>query len=105
MRQNTKYISQILGQRNVLFIMVVALVFLVLVLLARTACADVIVLGGAPSTVVPSGQLSTHVYTSPGVTTIQPPVGLPTHVYHGPTANSPTTVVPPGQLPTFIYGR
>lgn len=36
--------------------------------------------------------------------TIQPPVGLPTHVYPG-ANGGPATVVPPVGLPTFIYGR
>ena len=36
--------------------------------------------------------------------TIQPPVGLPTHVYPG-ANGGPAMVVPPVGLPTFIYGR
>ncbi len=44
--------------------------------------------------------------TSPTSTpiTIQPPVGLPTHVYPG-ANGGPAMVVPPVGLPTFIYGR
>jgi hypothetical protein len=42
--------------------------------------------------------------SSSQVVTIQPPVGLPTHVYPG-ANGGPATVVPPVGLPTFIYGR
>lgn len=67
--------------------------------------AEVVVLNGSSSIIVTPGQLPTQTYTSPsGTTTIQPPVGLPTHVYPG-TNGGATTVVPPVGLPTFIYGR
>ena len=57
---------------------------------------------GGVTTIQPPVGLPSHVYTSPsGITTIQPPVGLPTMVYPG----QPTTVQPPVGLPGSIYGR
>ena len=57
---------------------------------------------GGVVTIQPPVGLPSHVYTSPsGITTIQPPVGLPTMVYPG----NPATIQPPVGLPGYIYGR
>lgn len=57
---------------------------------------------GGVTTIQPPVGLPSHVYTSPsGMTTIQPPVGLPTTIYPG----NPATIQPPVGLPGYIYGR
>lgn len=61
---------------------------------------------GSVTTIQPPVGLPSHAYTSPsGVTTIQPPVGLPTYVYPGSSPSGVTTVQPPVGLPSYIYGR
>lgn len=58
------------------------------------------------TTIQPPVGLPSYAYTSPsGVTTIQPPVGLPTYVYPGSSPSQPTTIQPPVGLPSYIYGR
>lgn len=59
----------------------------------------------APSaTIQPPVGLPSHVYTNPssGTVTIQPPVGLPSHAYTNPLSGA-ITVQPSVGLPTMIY--
>lgn len=59
----------------------------------------------APSaTIQPPVGLPSHVYTTPssGTLTVQPPVGLPSHVYTLPSSEV-MTVQPAVGLPTMVY--
>lgn len=53
----------------------------------------------------PVGLPSTAYRDHSGHITVTPPVGLPTQIYPSQSTGSPTTVLPPVGLPTYIYGR
>lgn len=56
------------------------------------------------ATIQPPVGLPSHVYTNPssGTMTIQPPAGLPSHVYTNPSSGA-MTVQPSVGLPTMVY--
>lgn len=58
----------------------------------------------AVTTIQPPVGVPSHAYTNPssGVVTVQPPAELPSHIYTNPS-NGSQMIQSPGQLPTMIY--